>query len=75
MYPHELQDFIQQRNYYIGGDDLVKATSIIENPQLNHIKFNPYNNQYEMWDRYGNHYVFTAMPYEEAKAKQLVKKR
>lgn len=75
MYPHELAQFIEERNKYLGGDDLEKATSIKENPQLSHIKYNVYNNQYQMWDKYGNYYNFNAMPYEEAKAKQLVKKK
>ena len=73
MYPEELQQFIKDRNYYLGGDDLLKAISIKENPQLNHIVYHPNNSIYEMWDRYGNYYEFTPMPYEEAKQKGLVK--
>lgn len=74
MYPWELQKFIQDRNNYLGGDDLIKATSIEENPQLNHIKYDPYNSRYQMWDKDGNFYEFGVMPYEEAKEKGLVKK-
>lgn len=73
MYPYEVAEFLKQRNYYIGGDDLIRITSIKENPQLNHIKFNPYDNEYEMWDIEGNYYKFTAMPYKEAIEKGLVK--
>lgn len=74
MYPEELAKFIHDRNYYIGGDDLLKATSVKENPQLNHIIYNPYNNTYQMWDKYGNYYEFRAMLYEEAKQKGLVRR-
>ena len=73
MYPNELEQFIKARNYYLGGDDLMLATSTIENPQLNHIKYEPYENKYKMWDKEGHYYEFTLMPYEEAKSKRLVK--
>lgn len=48
MYSWEISEFLKQRNYYIGGDDLLKVTSTIENPQLDHIKFNQGTNEYEM---------------------------
>lgn len=73
MYPYEIQKFIEQRNYYVGGDDLVKVLSIKENPQLKRIKFNPYNNEFEMWDHEGNYYKFKAMPFKEAVQRGLVK--
>lgn len=74
MYPWELKKFIEDRNSYVGGDDLIKVTSIEENPQLVGIKYKPFENKYYMWDGEGNDYSFTPMPYEEAKAKGLVKK-
>lgn len=70
MYPNELEQFIKARNYYLGGDDLMLATSTIENPQLNHIKYEPYENKYKMWDKEGNYYEFTPIP-----CKTLTKKR
>ena len=73
MYPHELAEFIKQRLYRLGGDDLLKATSIKENPQLNHIIYDPYTNRYRMWDYEGNYYEFEAMPYKEAEERGLVK--
>ena len=75
MYPHELKNFIDSRNSYIGGDDLLKVISIKENPQLNHIKLNPETNVFEMWDYEGNYYNFTAIPYKEALEKGLVKQK
>ena len=70
MYPNELEQFIKARNYYLGGDDLMLATSTIENPQLKHIKYEPYENKYKMWDKEGNYYEFTPIP-----CKTLTKKR
>lgn len=67
MYPEELKRFIEGRNNKLGGEDLLKVINIIENPQLSHIIYNPYNNNYQMWDRYGNYYEFETMPYEKVK--------
>lgn len=74
MYPWELKQFIEERNKKLGGDDLLKATSIIENPQLIGIEYKPFENKYYMWDKEGNTYDFSPIPYEEAKQKGLVKK-
>lgn len=73
MYSWELKKFIEERNYYLGGDDLLKAISITENPQLNHIVYKPFENKYDMWDNEGNYFGFTPIPYEEAQSKGLVK--
>ena len=40
MYPYELEEYLRKRNWYIGGDDLRKITSITENTQINHIIYN-----------------------------------
>ena len=39
MYSWELEKFIKERNYLVGGDDLVKILSLEENPQLTNITF------------------------------------
>lgn len=65
MYPEELKRFIEDHNYMLGGEDLIKAISPEENPQLNHIEFNAWENKYKMWDMYGNYYEFTPIPYKE----------
>lgn len=75
MYPYEILAYLKQRNYYVGGDDLLKLISTNENPQINHIKFNSGSGKYDMWDTEGNHYEFTAMPYNEAVQKGLVQQK
>ena len=75
MYSWEIYKFLEERGYYIGGDDLIKVTSVKENSQLNHIKYDPYQNRYEMWDKKGNYFNFSPMPYTEAEEKGLVKKK
>lgn len=74
MYSHEIAEYIKLRNYLLGGDELLLVTSIEENPQLNHIKFNVGESTYDMWDNEGTYFGFKAMNYEEAKQKGLVKK-
>jgi len=48
MYSWEIQQFLEERNFYIGGDDLIFITDVNQHPQLNHIKYNPYEHKYEM---------------------------
>ena len=73
MYSWEIQKAIEENNHYIGGDLLLLITDPFQNPQLDHIKYNPYNNLFEMWDKEGQYFWFTPMPYEEAINKGLVK--
>lgn len=75
MYSWEIQQFLEEHNFYIGGDDLIFITDVNQHPQLNHIKYNPYEHKYEMWDNEGWYFCFWAMPYEEAMNNGLVKKK
>ena len=75
MYSWEIIQFLEERGYYIGGDDLLRLVSAKENPQINHIVYNPYDNTYDMWDKDGNHFHFTAMPYKEAEEKNLFRRK
>ena len=70
MYPEELKRFIEEHNYRLGGDDLMKVISIEENPQLNHIEYDAFQNKYRMWDIYGNYYEFEPIPYIETLKKR-----
>ena len=72
MYPEELKKFISERNNKLGGNDLIKAISVQNNPQLDHIEYNAWENKYQMWDKYGNYYEFEPIPYVEyQKTKKL----
>lgn len=74
MYHFEIEQFLKERNYYIGGDDLAFITDTRKHPQINHIEFNPYDSSYDMWDKEGHYYHFKAMPYSEAREKGLIRK-
>ncbi len=75
MYSHEIQQLIELRNYIVGGDELMEITSPVLNPQLDHIKYNSFDNSYEMWSNDNYYFNFKAMDYEEAKQKGLVKEK
>lgn len=67
MYPEELKRFIEEHNYRLGGEDLIKVISPEENPQLNHIQYNAWENKYQMWDINGNYYEFEPISYIKKK--------
>lgn len=86
MYNWEIEKFLRERNYYIGGDDLLKVISILENPQLTYIKryIGEWQGEKDKCIYYMKakgdfnteeqiEFKFYAMPYEEAKYKGLVK--
>ena len=75
MYPEEIRRFLEERNYLIGGDDLINIINIENSPQINSIKYNTFDNSYEIWDCYGNYYKFLVIPYEDSKYKKLIKGR
>lgn len=74
MYSWELKKFIEDHDYYLGGIDLEKVISLEENPQLTKITFYKESNLYRLQDKYGNGFLFTAMNYDEALEKGLVRK-
>ncbi len=78
MYSWEIENFIKERNYYIGGDDLEYLVTPSNSPQITRVNFKNENGigKYEMGVNDRNiPFVFYAMPIEEAKEKGLVKKR
>jgi len=75
MYSWEIAQFLAEHNYCIGGDDLLFITDVKQHPQLCRIKYDPFNNKYEMWDYEGNYFCFYVIPYEEALEQGLVKKK
>lgn len=73
MYSEEIEAFLKERDYCIGGDDLLKVISIKENPQLTRISYSAKDNKYYMLDDKNNEFEFEAMPYQTAIEKGLVK--
>ena len=75
MFSWEIEKFLKERNYYIGGKDLNFILDTRQHPQINHIKFNPFDNSYEMWSKDGEYFHFTGMPYKEAEVKGLINEK
>lgn len=69
MYFWEINNLLKNKGYRIGGDDLLKIISVEENPQINHIIYNPFDNSYDIWDIQGNHFHFSVIPFEETREK------
>lgn len=81
MYTWELEEFIRSRNYYLGGDDLIKAISMEESPQIIRVKHATIDGQEkyiiateDCFSNGENKIEFCSMPYPEAEAKGLVKR-
>ena len=75
MYSQELEYFIKSRNYILGGDDLSRVINPIESPQINRITYHPENSSYTISTNDNYYFNFKAMPYEEAKKRNLVKSK
>jgi hypothetical protein len=75
MYSYEIREFLRERNYYIGGDDLLKIINPKFNPQIKEIHYNPGEKLYYMIDDQNEEFFFYAMNYQEAVNKGLVKKK
>ena len=58
MYPNELKQYIQDRNWELTREETAFVTNINIHPQLNHITYNSWDASYDMWDCEGNYYHF-----------------
>lgn len=47
MYSHEVEQLLKIRNYLITYKEFVQITK--SSPQINHIKYNPFEDNIEMW--------------------------
>jgi hypothetical protein len=47
MYSHEVEQLLKIRNYLITYKEFIQITK--SSPQINHIKYNPFENNIEMW--------------------------
>lgn len=59
MYPEEMKTYIEQRNFNLDKGEILYVTDISLHSQLTHITYNPWDNSYDMWDRYGNYFHFS----------------
>jgi len=55
MYSYEISNILCKNNYIITSEIYTKL--ITTSPQINHVKYDPYSNNFEMWDE-ENHWNF-----------------
>lgn len=75
LYFWEIYHLLESKNYFIDREDLLKILSLDENPQLNHIVYNPYDNSYDMWDVDGHHFHFSVLLYKDIQSKEKILKK
>ena len=71
MYTWEIKEYIKVRDFILTSEEILKVTDSKENPQIRHVKFDPYNENYyvhtEEKDNNGNtfedNYNFRAHEY------------
>ena len=73
MYSWELEQFIKERDFNIGGDDLAFLIDANNHPQINYIAYNSYEKTYMITTDDNYCFYFKAMLISEAKEKDLVK--
>ena len=59
MYSHEIRNILKNNNYIIDSETYINI--IQTSPQINHIKYSPYSDSFEMWSdsgEYWNYKVF-----------------
>jgi len=47
MYSHEVEQLLKIKNYLITYKEFIQITK--SSPQINHIKYNPFEDNIEMW--------------------------
>ena len=55
MYDWELQNYLNERNNVLSNKEYIYVCNTC--PQLNHIRYNSFNNYYEAWSNY-NYFKF-----------------
>ena len=73
MYSWEIEQFIKERNFRIGGDDLVYLVTPSNNPQVTSIRYDAFNNTYIMTTSDNYCFFFQPIPLKEAEQKGLIK--
>ncbi len=70
----EIREYINIRNGYLGGDEIIAIVNTNDKPQIDHVLYVGHENKIHLWSRDGEHFEFTPIPYEEY-VKNKVKKK
>lgn len=61
----EIREYINIRCGYLGGDEIIKIVNTDDKPQIDHVKYEVYENKIHLWSKDGEHFEFIPIPYEE----------
>ena len=56
MYSYEIKQLLELKNYLLDRKEANKILNIKDSPQINHVKYNTYDDNFEMWTS-DNYYV------------------
>lgn len=56
MYSNEISQMLESYNWDIDSKTYIHM--IQDSPQIDHVKYNPYSDTYEMWDSSGEYWSF-----------------
>lgn len=49
MYSHEIKQLLELRNYLLDRKEANKVLDVNNSPQINHVKYNTHEDNFEMW--------------------------
>ena len=49
MYSYEIKQLLELKNYLLDRKEANKILNIKDSPQINHVKYNTYDDNFEMW--------------------------
>ena len=49
MYSHEIKQLLELKNYLLDRKETNKILNVKDSPQINHVKYNTYDDYFEMW--------------------------
>lgn len=49
MYSYEIKQLLELKNYLLDRKEANKILNIKNSPQINHVKYNTYDDNFEMW--------------------------
>ena len=61
MYSYEIKQFLADRNNVITKEDYYSLTNVHENPQIKSIKYNTFEDKYELETDDGYYFKFSVM--------------
>ena len=46
MFSHEIDNYLRDKNWMLSSEEYIYVTDVTHSPQIDHIKYNPYENNF-----------------------------